>query len=148
MANLKGCFLHLNDNWSTPFEYYDFYVNHLGYFDPCPLNAKFDGLKRSWHKCNFVNPPYSDIKSWVDKAIIELNRGSDLVVFLVPARTDTKWFRKLFPYITNIAFITGRLKFGNAKTGAPFPSLLIYCKSNYNKSIIGNLLDLDSNIAI
>ena len=46
---------------------------------------------------------------------------------LIPARTDTKWFHE---YIYNkagveIRFIKGRLKFGNSKSGAPFPSMLV-----------------------
>ena len=38
-------------------------------FDPCPLNADFNGLNIAWGKCNFVNPPYSDIKNWVKKML-------------------------------------------------------------------------------
>ena len=49
------------------------------------------------------------------------------VVMLLPARTDTKWFHK---YIYNnpkceIRFIKGRLKFGNSKNSAPFPSMIV-----------------------
>ena len=37
-------------------------------FDPCPLNFnKGDGLLIPWGKCNFVNPPYSNLPAWVKK---------------------------------------------------------------------------------
>ena len=47
-----------------------------------------------------------------------------MVVLLIPARTDTKWFRKLVDYGCNIEFVTGRLHFSNLNS-APFPSCYI-----------------------
>ena len=73
-----------------------------------------------------MNPPYGrEIKNWVKKASKERR-----VVALLPARTDTKWFHD---YIykkrkTEIRFIKGRLKFGNAKNSAPFPSMIVIFK--------------------
>lgn len=101
---------------------YDFYINQ-GYFDPCPLNSDFDGLKIDWKEKNFVNPPYSKIKEFVDKAIIE-NQKDKKVILLIPARTDTKYFRKLVDYGCEIFFVTGRLHF-NDSNSAPFPSCYI-----------------------
>ena len=46
------------------------------------------------------------------------------VILLIPARTDTKYFRKLVDYGVNIYFITGRLHF-NDSNSAPFPSCYI-----------------------
>lgn len=48
------------------------------------------------------------------------------MVMLLPARTDTKWFHE---YIYNkarveIRFLKGRLKFGESRDGAPFPSMV------------------------
>ena len=46
---------------------------------------------------------------------------------LLPARTDTKWFHMLNNLLfTRIVFIQGRLKFGNSKNSAPFPSMLVF----------------------
>ena len=39
----------------------------------------------------FVNPPYSDCKTFVAKAAEEAKKGAT-VVLLVPARTDTRWW--------------------------------------------------------
>lgn len=112
-----------SDNWSTPNVMYEFYTSH-GFFDPCPLNSIFNGLEIEWKEKNFVNPPYSKIKQFVDKSIEEHKKGKK-VILLIPARTDTKYFRKLVDYGCDIIFITGRLHFSEIGS-APFPSCLIY----------------------
>lgn len=64
----------------------------------------------------------------------ELNNGNaELLVYLIPVRTDTKWFHTyVYPYFKKgdceIRFIKGRLKFNNgegANNSAPFPSMEI-----------------------
>lgn len=95
--------------------------------DPCPIGGS-DGLERKWGKSVFVNPPYSNIRGFLDKAINELYhaRNSELIVFLVPSRTDTKWWHEIvLEFAFEIRFIKGRLKFGDAKNSAPFPSCII-----------------------
>ena len=96
-------------------------------FDPCPLGEdETDGsapLFTSWSgKRVFCNPPYN-------KGIARfLERGmeADVAVFLLPARTDTKWFHDMIlPNAKEIRFIKGRLRFGDAKNSAPFPSMLV-----------------------
>lgn len=119
----KVLFSKNSDNWATPKVMYDFYTMN-DYFDPCPLNSQFDGLTIEWKEKNFVNPPYSKIKYFVDKSIMEHKKGKE-VILLIPARTDTKYFRKLVDYGCDIVFITGRLHFNNSNS-APFPSCLIY----------------------
>lgn len=41
-----------SDNWATPEILYNYY-KEKGYFDPCPLNSDFDGLKIKWQKKEF-----------------------------------------------------------------------------------------------
>lgn len=118
----KVLFSKKSDNWATPKVIYDRYIVK-DYFDPCPLNSNFDGLKIEWEAKNFVNPPYSKIKEFVEKAIEEHKKGKE-VVLLIPARTDTKYFKKLIDYGVDITFITGRLHF-NESNSAPFPSCYI-----------------------
>lgn len=48
-----------------------------------------------------------------------------LVVCLVPSRTDTKWWHEYVMKASEIRFIKGRLKFGDSKNSAPFPSASI-----------------------
>lgn len=125
--NVKGIFSHQSDHWSTPKDIYDYWVGKMGYFDPCPLHCKdFDGLKIDWHGDVFINPPYSDVERWVDKAIEYHSLNPFVqVAMLLPVRTDTKWFKKLFSYGCLVSFYRGRLKFGGSKLGAPFPSMLV-----------------------
>lgn len=46
---------------------------------------------------------------------------------LIPARTDTRWWHEFIGNNPNasVHFIKGRLKFGNAKNSAPFPSAIV-----------------------
>jgi phage N-6-adenine-methyltransferase len=84
-----------------------------------------DGLAQDWHGTVYMNPPYGqEIKSWVEKLIREYEtKHMRMAIALVPARTDTAWFRQFrdFP----ICFIHGRLKFSGAQNSATFPSAVI-----------------------
>lgn len=74
----------------------------------------------------FCNPPYDrGIAQFLERA-----PEAEIAVFLLPARTDTKWFHNLIlPFAKEIRFVKGRLKFGEAKNSAPFPSMIvIYAK--------------------
>ena len=75
----------------------------------------------------WLNPPYGrTIKDWVRKADAVAS-GGGTVVCLVPARTDTSWWHEYCIH-HEIRFIRGRLKFGNQKNSAPFPSALVIMK--------------------
>ena len=128
MADLKGCFLHNTDNWQTPKEIYNYFIEK-GYIDPCPYMSKVDNLKNDMGGVNlFINPPYSDIKSWVDYALEHIkNHKENHVVFLIPSRTDTRYFQKMLnsEIDMGIYFFKGRLHFNESKQSAPFPSCLI-----------------------
>ena len=118
------------DDWSTPSNLYGEFLEN-GYFDPCPLRSDFDGLAMEWKERNFVNPPYSDLKRWIIKAIEENRKGKE-VVLLIPSRTDTKGFEMLYKHGCNFVFIVGRLHF-NDEGPAPFPSVLVYLVGNQKK---------------
>ena len=120
-------FSSINDNWKTPKDVYDKLNSEFSFdFDPCPLNDKpdVDGLRISWGKSNFVNPPYSNIAKWCEKAYKESLSGK-VVVMLIPSRTDTKYWHEYIMKAKEIRFIKGRLKFGDSKNSAPFPSAVI-----------------------
>lgn len=76
----------------------------------------------------FCNPPYGrEIGKWTRKAMKEAKLGKT-VVLLVPSRTDTVWWHQIMDFMEardEIRFIKGRLKFGDAKNSAPFPSAVI-----------------------
>ena len=44
---------------------------------------------------------------------------------LIPARTDTKYFHDYILNRSEVRFLKGRLKFGDSKKSAPFPSMVV-----------------------
>ena len=129
-----------SNEWATPQDFYDKLNEEFKFtLDPCATkeNAKCvnfytiedDGLKQNWdNKTVFCNPPYGrQIKHWVKKA----SESKGLVVMLIPARTDTIYFHDYIYKKPNveIRFIKGRLKFGESKNSAPFPSMLVIFNS-------------------
>ena len=110
-----------NDNWATPKWLMQFFKD---YYDPCPLNADFDGLISDWGEFTFVNPPYSNILPWVLKAVEENKKGKNIVMLL---RVDcsTKWFKELMTNHAHILFFSERLHFNEHPTGFAFPSMLV-----------------------
>lgn len=77
----------------------------------------------------FCNPPYGrTIGEWVKKSYEESKQLGTIVVMLIPARTDTKWFHEYIYGKAEIRFIRDRLKFGGCKNAAPFPSMVVIFK--------------------
>ena len=128
--NTDLMFSHKSDDWSTPRSFYDKLNQEFNFdLDPCPLRGEKDGLSIDWYGNVFVNPPYSNIRMFLEKGINEVrSKKCRLVVFLVPSRTDTAWFHDLIYGVYEIRFIRGRLKFGSSKNSAPFPSMLVIVK--------------------
>lgn len=126
------------DLWATPQDFFDKYDAIYNFeLDVCAVkeNAKCgkyftpeqDGLKQEWSGICWMNPPYGrGIGKWMQKAYESSGNGT-IVVCLVPARTDTRWWHD-YAMKGQIEFIKGRLKFGDAKTNAPFPSAVVTFK--------------------
>ena len=49
---------------------------------------------------------------------------------LLPARTDTRWFHDYIYWKADIRFVKGRIKFGDSKNSAPFPSMIVVFNRN------------------
>lgn len=95
-----------------------------------------DGLSKPWANdvgggAVWCNPPYSDVEAWIAKGLAESARGAT-VVFLLPARTDTRWFHLVLAAQDRctVIFCRGRLRFGDATGSAPFPSLVIVMRGS------------------
>ena len=126
--------------WSTPQALFDQLDSEFHFeVDVCATseNAKcrhyytkeLDGLSSTWSGICWCNPPYGrDIGQWVKKGRDTAKAGKGTVVMLLPARTDTRWFHNYVLGQAEIRFLQGRLKFGDAKHGAPFPSMLAIFK--------------------
>lgn len=115
------------DNQATPEALYKKLDAEFHFtFDPCstnPLGLRlFDGLG-AWGERNFVNPPYSQKVEWIKKAIVEQKQGN-LTVMLLPVDTSTAWFHDLIIPHADVRFLRGRLRFGNRKYQATFPSMV------------------------
>lgn len=119
-----------SDHWSTPSAVYDGLTKEFNFtFDPNPLMSDKDGTKIEWVGSVFCNPPYSRIGEFMRVGLYHLaNSNCTNIVFLLPARTDTSWFHEFCLNANEIRFIKGRLKFGNAKNSAPFPSMIVIFK--------------------
>ena|SRR5690242_15999264 len=125
--NKTACFKSLSVEWPTPKAVYDALDSEFHFnFDPCPYGGTQDGLSTLFTRWDgkrvFCNPPYGPgIRDWLARA-----EEAQLAVFLIPARTDTKWFHEeCLPKAREIRFVKGRLKFGDAENSAPFPSMIV-----------------------
>jgi len=101
------------DDRQTPPKLIAWLERRYGKFDldPCPIGG-LSGLSMTWYGNVFVNPPYSNIMPWVEKAISELYSGGvGKIVMLVPAATDTAWFRAAFRHATDVIFLWPRVRF-------------------------------------
>lgn len=134
----QGMMSSLTDDWATPKDLFR-KLNEVFKFtlDPCAseANAKCenfltkedDSLNKDWSYIAgygniFMNPPYGrGIGVWVKKA----SEQRSMVVCLLPARTDTKWWQDYCLKADVIHFIEGRLYFerggGDAEGRSPFP---------------------------
>lgn len=126
-----------SDMWETPQDLFD-KLNEEFHFnlDVCAIasNAKCaafyspeqNGLIQPWYGRCWCNPPYGrQVGKWVKKAYDTAYIDGNLVVMLLPARTDTKWFHEYIYGKAEIRFLKGRLKFGGSKNSAPFPSMIV-----------------------
>ena len=129
--------------WATPQKFFDAISVLYGPFDidvcadasnaKCPVyfDKVADGLAQTWTGKCWMNPPYGrDIGKWMKKA----SESNATVVCLVPARTDTNWWHE-YAMKGEITLIKGRLKFGDAKNSAPFPSAVVVFRPRQKEAL-------------
>jgi phage N-6-adenine-methyltransferase len=124
------------DEWSSPRELVEPLNDAIGGFDldPCsgaeqsPFAADTyteadDGLAQEWFGDVWVNPPYSEMADWTEKAAAEVKRGNaDSVVYLCKGDSSTGWWQSGAEQTAAICAIDHRLKFGDGENSAPFAS--------------------------
>lgn len=141
-----------SDEWSTPQDFFDaldaefhFKLDAAATKDTAKCQHYLgpdrdfadarDSLTWQWPRHSgaiWLNPPYSRCREFIAKAAAHGLAGGT-VVCLVPSRTDTRWWHehvwdreKHQPRSgVEVRFIKGRLTFGGAPAGAPFPSVVI-----------------------
>jgi phage N-6-adenine-methyltransferase len=109
------------DEWATPHAILDGLFPEFEFdLDVCAnanntkaavyFTEEDDGLTQPWGGVCWMNPPYSNIAPWVEKAWRESLNGSTIVA-LLPAATDTNWFWDWVKGKAEIRFIKGRVQF-------------------------------------
>lgn len=131
-SGLAPLFKSVTPEWGTPPDLRAVLDQEFHFdFDPCEPSSVWDGRAISWAgRRAFCNPPYGrGVERWLAKG-----READVAVYLLPARTDTRWFHDYALKSDEIRFLRGRLKFtkghivpreGWLGDEAPFPSMLV-----------------------
>jgi phage N-6-adenine-methyltransferase len=141
MGKFEGKFESAKQDWETPWELFNqlhaefaFTIDVAASNDNAKcsrfLTKQDDAMLISWgmgERC-WLNPPYGEVagyslERWVRRASSEAANGN-LVVMLIPARTNTNWFHDVC-LKAEVRFIRGRPKFGGAKHGLPQPLCLV-----------------------
>jgi len=127
------------DEWSSPKELVEPLDDAVGGFDldPCSgaeespfANNTYtedeDGLAQPWKGVVWVNPPYSGVSEWVDKAVNETVHGNaKSTFFLCKGDSSTNWWQRAAKHATCVLAIDHRLSFGDGENSAPFASHIL-----------------------
>lgn len=95
------------------------------------ITPNMDSLRQEWcdwipfGKTGWLNPPYSDIRPWVQKAY-ESQRS---IAMLVPASVGSNWWRDWVHEKALVLFLNGRIQFVGHPAGYPKDlALLLYAR--------------------
>lgn len=128
------------DDWATPRTLISRLEREFGRFelDACAslknrvcekfFDKEQDGLQQDWQgSFVWVNPPYSEKNAFIEKAHAEAQKGAKIVM-LMPAFTETAWFRELKAKSKWLLFLNGRLVFNDheQKETAKFSSVIAF----------------------
>jgi hypothetical protein len=109
--------LNTSDDFLTP----PHLVEAMGEFDldPCASQRQESSLARRayrfpednglllpWDGAVFVNPPFSELQSWINRFVLHGNG-----VLLVPSRVEVSWFWKLWRHCDAIFLTKGPVKY-------------------------------------
>ena len=123
----------MSDDKETP----DWLMVHFkGDYDPCPFHpvGPFeDGLNISWITPAYVNPPYSNPKPWVMKAIEESHKGAD-VCMLLRVDPSTAWYRMLIEEGAHFFYSNPRFGFKNEGDSPNFVVMLVFLEGRAERA--------------
>ncbi|HCS8455037.1 TPA: phage N-6-adenine-methyltransferase, partial [Escherichia coli] len=110
---------HDKDCWQTPLWLFDALDIEFGFWldsaasDKNALCAHWlteadDALNSEWvsHGAIWNNPPYSNIRPWVEKAAEQCIQQRQTVVMLVPEDMSVGWFSKALESVDEVRIIT------------------------------------------
>lgn len=89
-----------------------------------------DGLVNDWSgRTAFVNPPYSELLTWLRRAYEQWSAGNvETVICLIPVRTDSSFFHETLRPVADIYLLQGRVRFLDTRGKAqptPFSLMLL-----------------------
>jgi phage N-6-adenine-methyltransferase len=153
----------IKDSWRTPKEIFnnlnrefkfecDVAASEFNHLCDVYYTEEMDSLSLPWFDVNWCNPPYSNIRPWVEKAIKEHELGKTTVM-LIPADTSVKWFKMAFDTANEVRFISGRISFINENTNKPVNGnnkgsvIFIWSKGDRKVSLIDRdvLMSIDTS---
>lgn len=119
------------DAWQTPLWLFDALDTEFGFWLDVAassenalcahyLSEANSALTHNWSSNGAIwnNPPYSNIRPWVEKAAEQCVRQRQPVVMLVPEDMSTGWFSKALETVDEVRVITdGRINFIEPSTG-------------------------------
>lgn len=92
------------------------------------FDEEADALVQDWHQIkgiSWCNPPFGDLEPWVAKAVLEANKGADLLM-LLPASVGSNWWRSFVDSRSRVYFLNGRLTFVGHKSPYPKDLALVH----------------------
>ena len=135
----------VNDLWETPSLTLDDAMTKYDIhpvLDVCATsqNAKFekyftpeqDGLIQEWSVDFFMNPPYSQINQWMQKAYEQYLKYNVNALILVFAKTSVEWWHEYVEGKAEVHFQEGRIRF---LLNGIEPRYCIRCKFRFVKEI-------------
>ena len=135
LENRYGMFKRGDPERETPKWFFDHYDRefHLG-LDVCATTknkkcVRFftkaeNGLRRKWFSNIWLNPPYSEIEPWCEKAWEYARTGKGVVVALLPIWPTAPWFKKYASH-GHIRLLTRRVRFVGEKSKAPLDLMIV-----------------------
>ena len=134
-----------NDDWETPKEILQDAIKKYQIapmLDVCATdsNSKFskhytmnnDALNQEWDDDFFMNPPYSQINQWMQKAYEQHRKHNVDALILVFSKTSTKWWHKYVEDKAETHFIEKRIRF---LLDGVEPQYCTKCKIRFTKEI-------------
>lgn len=130
-------------DWNTPLSLFNKLNKEFNFtLDVCADDSNFkcknyfdihkNGLIQEWIGNCWMNPPYGrEISKWIEKATLSIkNKECNIIVCLLPVRSDTKWWHNYVMKSSEIRFLNKRLTFDGANNKAPFPSCIVIFNKN------------------
>ena len=114
-----------NDNIETPNELLDGIYNAIGkFYDPCILNCPENNLINEWGMVSFVNPPFSNIEMFLQKGILESQKGK-YALFLIPFRGNKHYWKLIWDNCASFSFFWEGVRFKGFEHSYPESLVLI-----------------------